>query len=184
VTDNIQSNDNGTLTAGELNSDANEQKLHTLVRPIAASTYIFDPFLDTDVWVTNETFFPFGIASADSPLLDSSGVVTTGADGKIAFNLSRFVNFRDGLSVFKEPVNLLANPQATTPCYVTITHQMIPNPVLPDLGFSDVLITAFSWTPAGEPAPGVSVYWRCRAVATCAICTFPEAPTVTADAKG
>jgi hypothetical protein len=32
-------------------------------------------------------------------------------------------------------------------------HEMIPNPVLPGLGFSDVLITAFSWTPAGEAAP-------------------------------
>jgi hypothetical protein len=184
VTDNIQSIDNGTLTDGELNSDANERKLRTLVRPIAASTYIFDPFQSTDVWVTNETLFPPWTSSADSPLLDSSGLVTTGADGKIAFNLSKFVNFRDGLSAFQEPVNLFATPQTATPCYVTITHQLIPNPVLPDLGFSDVLITAFSWTPAGEPAPGVPVYWRCRAVPTCTVCTLPEAPTVTADAKG
>ena len=166
---------------------ANPEQLAGLTAPIASSTYISVPYDELDAWVTNESFVPAGpgisgeqarlssLSASDSSLLDTAGLVTTGADGQISFKLSTFVNWRDGVSRFLEPVNIVATAQSGSPCLVTVGHRMVPNPVFQDLlwNYADVLITAYAWTLAGEPAPGVGVYWRCRAVATEPIRQFP-----------
>jgi hypothetical protein len=55
-----------------------------------------------------------------------------------------------------EPINLLASPHTSSPCYVTTGHSVVAG--------NDVQMTVSSWDPAGNPAPGVAVHWRCRVV--------------------
>ena len=75
------------------------------------------------------------------------------------FLLSGFIC--EDLNEFSEPVYLLATPHMATPCYMTITHEIVPtNP--PNPPFNDVQITAYSWGPNGIAAPNISFDWRCR----------------------
>jgi len=93
-------------------------------------------------------------------LLDASGRSFTGSNGKVTFSLSDFIC--SDINSFSEPVNLLGTPHMASPCFVTMTHQIVPNPNSPT--FNDVQITAFSWNAAGKPAPSISFDWRCRVV--------------------
>jgi|SRR5690242_4502740 hypothetical protein len=94
-------------------------------------------------------------------LLDATGRTSTGADGKRVFRLSDFIC--SSLNSFSEPVFLLATPKTATPCYITLTHQLIKDPNNPN-SFNDVEITAFTWKPGGEADPNIAFDWRCRVV--------------------
>ena len=94
-------------------------------------------------------------------LLDVAGNSGTLSDGKRTFLLSDFLCSTN--NSFAAPVNLVATPRATSPCYATSTLTLVQNPTLPS-AFSDVQITIFTWAPNGSPAPSVSVDWRCRLV--------------------
>jgi hypothetical protein len=145
--------------------DASPEQLISLVFPIASHTYLALHQSDNDAWVTKRRFiFPIPICT-DSRLLDSSGLSTTGTDGKLVFRLRNFLCSRDGIAQFDEPVNVVATPQGQQPRYITIAHQLIRDPD-PNLAFfTDVEITAATWNPDGTPAANVPFYWRCRVVA-------------------
>jgi len=111
--------------------------------------------------VTYERIFLPGKTCSPSELLDVAGNSSTGADGKRVFRLSDFLCSTS--NNFAAPVNLVATPRSTSPCYATSTLTLVPNPALPT-AFNDVEITIFTWAPNGSPAPSVSVDWRCRLV--------------------
>ena len=90
-----------------------------------------------------------------SPLLDASGAATTGTAGNVTFLLSNVICLPPVRSL-AEPVNLLATAHSPDPFYVTTTHTIV--------GGTDVQITLFSWDVKGNPAPNVTVHWRCRLV--------------------
>ena len=68
------------------------------------------------------------------------------------------------INSFAEPVNVVVTPNATTPCYATMTHVLVPNPNVPG-AFNDLQITVFTFKPNGTAAPNVSFDWRCRLLA-------------------
>ncbi len=91
-----------------------------------------------------------------SRLLDVSGFAFTGADGKVSFRLTSFICDPGGL--FGAPINVVATPLSTTPCFVTVRHVLMNTPQ----PGSDVEIQVSSWNAAGAPAPLVTFDWRCR----------------------
>lgn len=93
-------------------------------------------------------------------LLDVSGYSFTGADGKRIFLLSEFI-CTDAVPLYLEPANVVVTPNATSPCYATMSRRLTPNPNAPGI-FSDVQITVFTWDPSGAPAPNIGFDWRCR----------------------
>jgi hypothetical protein len=140
--------------------DVSSEQLISLVYPIASHTYLGRHDPDDDAWVTRRRIiFPLPICT-DSRLLDSSGLSATGTDGKLAFRLRSFLCGRDGIAQFSEPVNIVATPQGPKPHFVTIAHQLIKDPILS--AFTDLEITASTWSPNGTPAPNIWFYWRCR----------------------
>ena len=105
-------------------------------------------------------FFP-GKSCSDRSLLDVAGNSSTAADGKRVLLLSDFIC--STVNSFTAPVNLLATPRATVPCYATTTLNLVPTPGVPG-AFNDIQFTLFTWNPNGSPAPNISVDWRCRLV--------------------
>lgn len=103
-----------------------------------------------------------GQTCVPSPLLDGSGVSSSGASGQVTFLLSSFVCLPLVRSL-AEPVNLLATARSANPFFVTLTHKMVADPNSPQ-SFNDVEITAYVWDANGAPAPGVAFDWRCRVV--------------------
>jgi len=109
----------------------------------------------TDGIVASRLIFPPRKFCTASPLLDASGATTTGTAGNVTFLLSNVICLPQVRSL-AEPINLLATAHSTTPFYVTTTHTLV--------GGTDVQITLFSWDAKGNPAPNVTVHWRCRVV--------------------
>jgi hypothetical protein len=109
----------------------------------------------TEGVVASRIIFPPRKICTPSPLLDASGAAFTGAAGNVTFLLSNVICLPPVRSL-AEPVNLLATAHSTTPFYVTTTHTLVAG--------TDVQITLFAWDPKGNPAPNVSVHWRCRVV--------------------
>ena len=105
--------------------------------------------------VASRVIFPPTKICTPSPLLDASGAAFTGAAGNVTFLLSNVICLPPVRSL-AEPINLLATAHSNTPFYVTTTHALV--------GATDVQITLFAWDPKGNPAPNVSVHWRCRVV--------------------
>jgi hypothetical protein len=140
--------------------DLSEEQLRTFIWPLASSTYVIDQGELIDTWVTWERIIFPQPTCTDAALLDTSGVSETGDDGTLVFRLRNYLCGRDSIASFVEPVNLVATPQSTSPCYVTMTHELITTP--PATWFTDVEITASSWSPNGKAAPNVRFYWRCR----------------------
>ena len=93
-------------------------------------------------------------------LLEVSGIAATGSNGTVQLRLSRFICF-DPAS-FDTPINVVATPLTSGPCYLTLNHSLVINP---DTGFGiDVEIDVFTWNAKGAPAPGIPFDWRCRVV--------------------
>jgi len=110
--------------------------------------------------VTTTNILTPGKSCESHKLLDVSGVAATGADGKTQFRLSQFICF-DPAS-FDTPINIVATPLVSKPCYLTINRSLVINP---DTGFGiDVEIEVFTWNNNGAPAPGIPFDWRCRVV--------------------
>ena len=135
--------------------EVSDEHLIHFIFPIASSSVD-----DAGVVTFERIFFP-GKSCSQMRLLDVAGNSTTGDDGQRTFLLSDFLCSTD--NSFAAPVNLVATPRSTSPCYTTTSLTLVPNPALPNT-FKDVQITAFSWAPNGAPAPGISVDWRCRLV--------------------
>lgn len=86
-------------------------------------------------------------------LLDVSGFAITGTDGTSTFWLTNFICHSG--ERFNQPINVVATPFSSTPCFVTMTHSLVNNG-------DDVEIKVASWDPGGAPAPQVAFNWRCR----------------------
>lgn len=86
-------------------------------------------------------------------LLDVSGYARTGSDGTIRFRLASFHCPSDTSPSPDEPINVLATPFSSTPCFLTMTHSVKGR---------DVEIEVLSWDVNGAAAPHVSFNWRCR----------------------
>ncbi len=106
------------------------------------------------------TFFPGKFCVSPVTLLDASGHSSTGADGTRVFLLSTFIC--SSLNSFSEPAYLLATPKTASACFITLTHQIVPDQNHP--GYNDVQVTAHSWGPNGTAAANVPFDWRCRVV--------------------
>lgn len=135
--------------------DASREQLIQLNFPVGAQTY------DDNGDVTFRSIIFPNKSCAVRRLLDASGSSTTGANGKVTFLLSGFLCA--SLNSFAAPVNLVATPRAETPCYVTTSYSLVPNPGLPG-AFSDLQITLAAWHPNGAAASRVGIDWRCRLV--------------------
>src|SRR5262249_4517767 len=85
----------------------------------------------------------------------------TGADGKRSLRLTDFIC--SDINSFSEPVFLLATPKTESPCYVTVTNQLLKDPNNPN-SFNDVQINVFTWKPNGTADPNIPFDWRCRVV--------------------
>jgi hypothetical protein len=95
-------------------------------------------------------------------LLDASGALSTGADGKRVFLLSEVVCLPQQ-RLLAEPINVVATARSSSPFFVTTTHLLVqddPN----DPYSTDVQITVFAWDANGAAAPNVTFDWRCRVV--------------------
>ena len=86
-------------------------------------------------------------------LLDVAGFFTTGGDGKSLFRLTDFLCHTGEL--FIQPINVVATPSSSTPCFLTIVHSLLNNG-------ADVEIKVSTWDASGAAAPNVSFNWRCR----------------------
>lgn len=91
----------------------------------------------------------------DDEYVDVTGLSSTGADGRRTFRLRSFTC--NLTRPFGLPVNVVATPVGTTPCFLTVERAIV------DDG-ADVEITVASWDPAGAPVPNVAFDWRCRVV--------------------
>jgi hypothetical protein len=108
-----------------------------------------------------------------SRLLDVSGHATSGSDGKSLFRLNSFlcpfggvgpIDTSDGTvplppplppPKFSQPINVVASPLSSTPCFLTLVHSLVDNG-------ADVEIKVSTWDANGVAAPHVSFDWRCR----------------------
>jgi hypothetical protein len=86
-------------------------------------------------------------------LVDVSGVASTGSDATRQLRLSDFTCLTD--LHFQHPINVVATPLSSTPCFVTLSHTLVNDG-------EDVEIQVWSWDSGGDPAPAVSFDWRCR----------------------
>ena len=87
-------------------------------------------------------------------LLDVAGFFTTGTDGKSLFRLTDFLCHTG--ERFVQPINVVATPLSSTPCFLTVVHSLFNNG-------ADVEIKVSTWDASGAAAPNVSFNWRCRA---------------------
>jgi hypothetical protein len=86
-------------------------------------------------------------------LLEVSGFAVTGSDGKTQFRLTDFI-CHSGES-FGWPINVVATPLSSTPCFLTVLHTLVDNA-------KDVEVRVWSWDVGGAPAPAIWFDWRCR----------------------
>jgi hypothetical protein len=89
----------------------------------------------------------------DSDMLDVSGLATTANNGQSVFRLTDFLCPSE--ISFSQPVNVVATPFSSTPCFLTVVHSILNNG-------ADVEIKIFAWDANGAAAPNVSLNWRCR----------------------
>jgi len=86
-------------------------------------------------------------------ILDVAGFWLTGPDGKSEFKLTNFLC--PAGAIFMQPINLVATPLSSKPCFLTAGHSLLGNG-------ADVEIKILTWDASGDPAPNVSFNWRCR----------------------
>jgi len=134
-----------------------EVQLIKFVFPVASRTF-------TDDENTFTTLRNFLIARPNecrqARLMDISGLETTDSNGKRVFRLSEFLCVSPGSIHFQEPVNVVATPRSTAPCFLTATHSLVNTGPLN--AATDVEITVFTWDANGAAAPNVAFHWRCR----------------------
>jgi hypothetical protein len=94
-------------------------------------------------------------------LLDVSGVAATGSNGQSLVLLNDFIC--PG-KIFQLPVNVVATPLSSTPCFLTVIHSLVTK--VTDGGIklfgADVEIKVFAWDASGAAAQNVAFDWRCR----------------------
>ena len=135
-----------------------EVQLIRFVFPVAAHTLTTDENTFTTL---RNLFFPSPNECRAARLLDISGIATTDNNGQRVFKLSEFIchSSRPGENRFQQPINVVATPRSTTPCFLTVTHSLVNTNGLEGV---DVEIKVFMWDANGAPAPNVSFDWRCR----------------------
>jgi hypothetical protein len=136
--------------------DASPEQLAIFAYPAGSAFYAFTDEESEVLW--RRIIFPGTFCVEPVRLLEAGGRSSTGTDGKSVFLLSSFLC--PGVHQFSEPVNLLATPHVAKACYITMTHEIVPNPN--DPGYNDVQITAYAWGSNGAAAPNISFDWRCR----------------------
>jgi acylphosphatase len=104
--------------------------------------------------ITRSLLVAFPDQCRPAHLLDVSGFATTGSDGKIKFLLTGFLC--ETVRRFLFPINVVATPLSTTPCFLTVRHILVNDG-------TDVEIQVSTWGANGMALPSVSFDWRCRA---------------------
>ena len=108
----------------------------------------------SDGFTTQQSFIvPLPNRCYQTRFLDVSGFATTGIDGKSLFRLTSFLC--PAGERFLHPINVVATPFSSTPCFLTVVHSLLNNG-------DDVEIKVSTWDANGAPAPNVSFNWRCR----------------------
>ena len=106
-------------------------------------------------------FFP-SLTCNQANLLDASGLTATGTNGQATFLISQYVCL-PLVRAFAAPINVVATARSSSPFYVTATLALVPDPNN-STSNNDVQITLYAWDFKGNPAPSVSIDWRCRLV--------------------
>ena len=102
------------------------------------------------------------LTCSDANLLDASGLTATATNGQATFLLSQYVCL-PLVRAFAAPLNIVATARSSSPFFVTATLTLVPDPNNASSN-NDVQITLYAWDAAGNPAPSVSIDWRCRVV--------------------
>lgn len=133
-------------------------QLIQLVQPIASHTFTTDE--STFVTLNYPIIFrPKECRPAR--LMDISGFGATGSNGQSVFRLSDFICFDSPprANRFQQPVNVVATPRSSDPCFLTVTHSLVN---VDSFNAADVEIKVFTWDASGAPAPNIAFDWRCR----------------------
>jgi hypothetical protein len=135
--------------------DVSGEQLLKLWFPAGASSY-------GEGSVTWKSVFIAGKRCDPATILDASGTSFTGSNGTRVFLLSEFVCFAQ-VNILAEPINVVATPRASTPSFLTMTHQLVKADGATNYQ-DDVSISVFTWDANGAAAPNVAFAWRCRVV--------------------
>lgn len=122
----------------------------------------FDYTSGSSSWRSIIIFPQPGLSCSDANLLDVSGLATTATNGQATFLLSQYVCL-PLVRAFAAPINIVATARSSSPFFVTATLALVPDPNNTSSN-NDVQITLYAWDAAGNPAPSVSIDWRCRVV--------------------
>lgn len=85
-------------------------------------------------------------------ILEVSGSIRTGSNGRVTFKLS---DFHCSDYTYEQPIILVATPQSEEPVFVT-TQQSLSD------DSRELEITLLSWDENGERAASTQVDWHCR----------------------
>ena len=124
-------------------------QLIKIVQPVATSTVSVGTITEKSLLAA----FPPTQCFTFPQVLDVAGSSATGSNGTKVFRLNDF-RCPSG-EIFTSPVNVVATPVSSTPCYLTVVHSFVNNG-------SDVEIKVSTWDAGGAAAPGVVFDWRCR----------------------
>lgn len=117
--------------------------------PIASYNFVTEKAYISSI----NLILPFPLRCNPYHLFDVSGVAATGTDGKRVFRLREYACL--GQVSFENPINVVATPLSSDPCFVTVKHALLPD-------WKDVEISVFSWDAKGAAAPNIAFDWRCR----------------------
>ncbi len=123
--------------------DASPEQLISLFFRVSLSSS------EDSVIMSRSFIFPELLSANALPanLFDVSSRSSTGADGKAVFLLSDFIC--STINSFAEPVNVVVTPNATTPCYATMTQCWCRTERF--RAFNDFQITVFTWSQTEPP---------------------------------
>ena len=138
-----------------------EQLRLTLVFPI--SSYSVTPNTpdaagDNVGKVVSRNVILGGRTCALSELLDISSFSVVSDTGNATLRIKSLL-CPDESRFFAPPTNIVATPFSATPIFATVTHSLIFDEF--NRG-TDIEIHIFAWDANGEPAPHVTVNWRCQ----------------------
>jgi hypothetical protein len=137
------------ILSQEITEDA--LKVSPFIRRVASSTASTGATTQQNVILSHE--FPNHCNLAN--LLDVGGFATTGNDGKRQLRLTDFICPAPAGENFRQPINIVATPISSAPCFVTVVGVLVNNG-------ADVEIRVSSWDANGAAAPRITFNWRCR----------------------
>jgi hypothetical protein len=139
-----------------LESELTEEELQRISFFQKVATYAFSDDPGGPILTEKNLLIPLPNRCTNVAVLDVYGIATTGSNGKSVFRLTQFICPGEDL-IFLPPINFVATPLSSTPCFPTATRTLVNNN-------ADVEIQVSMWDASGTPVPGVSFDWHCHVV--------------------